>query len=252
VVTAFLQQCSSAARRLCVGPTRGDLSVVPAARSHTLIFHALSMPAEIRVTCDGERLRIDSRYDQESGRLTLCLPPTAPLSLLEVTLEARQGNQQKHDDARIPTLRKLLRDFRCGSEAKRGLSVRLHEILADFDVLGAYRTALSDSQLRALIEILSGAGVHVCEDTGEAFAVVWNNRDDPRIIVRWSLENRGTWDPQQRFRQEQGPAPRFAHFRLAQAASHGPCSLTLAYGSLLAVDTRWGGDSTGAAPIPMP
>ena len=252
VVTALWQQCSGGAPRLRVGPSCGDLSVVPAARSYTLIFHALSVPVQARVTCDGQRVRIDSRQDQESGRLTLCLPPTAPVSALEVTLEARQGNLQNHDDARIPTLIKLLKAFRCGSEAKRGLYVRMHEILADFEVLGAYRTALSDSQLRALLEILSGAGVHVCEDTGEAFAVVWNNLDDQRIIVRWSLENLGTWDPQQRFRQEQGPAPRFAHFRLAQAASNGPCSLTLAYGALFAVDTRRGGRAARAAPASMP
>ncbi|TMQ74627.1 TIM-barrel domain-containing protein [Candidatus Accumulibacter phosphatis] len=252
VVTALLQQCSGATPRLRIGPSCGDLSVIPTARSFTLIFHALSVPVQALVTCDGQRLRIDSLQDQKSGRLTLSLPPTAPLSALEVTLEARQGNQQNHDDARIPTLMKLLKAFRCGSEAKRGLYVRMHEILADFDVLGAYRTALSDSQFRALLEILSGAGVHVCEDTGESFAVVWNNLDDQRIIVRWSLENRGTWDPQQRFRQEQGPAPRFAHFRLAQAASNGPCSLTLAYGTLFAVDTRRGGGAAGAAPASMP
>ncbi|MCM8621035.1 MAG: DUF5110 domain-containing protein [Candidatus Accumulibacter sp.] len=252
VVTALLQQCSGATPRLRIGPSCGDLSVIPTARSYTLIFHALSVPVQALVTCDGKRLRIDSLQDQKSGRLTLSLPPTAPLSALEVTLEARQGNQQNHDDARIPTLMKLLKAFRCGSEAKRGLYVRMHEILADFDVLGAYRTALSDSQLRALLEILSGAGVHVCEDTGESFAVVWNNLDDQRIIVRWSLENRGTWDPQQRFRQEQGPAPRFAHFRLAQAASNGPCNLTLAYGALFAVDTRRGGGASGAAPVSMP
>ncbi len=252
VVTALLQQCSGATPRLRIGPSCGDLSVIPTARSFTLIFHALSVPVQALVTCDGKRLRIDSLQDQKSGRLTLSLPPTAPLSALEVTLEARQGNQQNHDDARIPTLMKLLKAFRCGSEAKRGLYVRMHEILADFDVLGAYRTALSDSQFRALLEILSGAGVHVCEDTGESFAVVWNNLDDQRIIVRWSLENLGTWDPQQRFRQEQGPAPRFAHFRLAQAASNGPCSLTLAYGALFAVDTRRGGRAARAAPASMP
>ncbi|MCQ1551294.1 MAG: DUF5110 domain-containing protein [Candidatus Accumulibacter phosphatis] len=252
VVTALLQQCSGATPRLRIGPSCGDLSVIPTARSFTLIFHALSVPVQALVTCDGQRLRIDSLQDQKSGRLTLSLPPTAPLSALEVTLEARQGNQQNHDDARIPTLMKLLKAFRCGSEAKRGLYVRMHEILADFDVLGAYRTALSDSQFRALLEILSGAGVHVCEDTGESFAVVWNNLDDQRIIVRWSLENLGTWDPQQRFRQEQGPAPRFAHFRLAQAASNGPCSLTLAYGALFAVDTRRGGRAARAAPASMP
>ena len=237
VLTPLRQQWSDSALQLGIGPAQGDLGVVPAARGYTLVFHAIDAPGQTLVTCDGRRVPIDARHDPESGSLTIHLPPAAPSSNYQVLLQARQGKLQRHDDARPRILMKLLKAFRCGSEAKRGLCVRLHEILADYEVLGAYRTALSDSQLRALLEVLFGAGVHVCEDTGEAFAVLWNNHEDQRTLVRWSQENRSTWDPQCRFRQEHGPAPRFARFALAQAASHGPFSLTLSYASLLAVNT---------------
>jgi len=251
-VTPLRQEWSGSTLRLRIGPARGEHSVLPDARGYTLAFHAIDAPEQTTATCDGVRLPVDSHYDRERGTLTVRLPPGPPGSSVEVTLEGSSGSLQRHDDATRPLLAKLLKAFRCGSEAKRGLSLRLDEILVDFEALGAYRTALSDTQLRALLEVLLGAGMHVCEDSGEAFAVVWNNREDQRASVRWSVENRRTWDPQRRFRQEHGPAPHFARYPLAVAAGDGPVSLTLAYGSLLALNTRRGGGPPGSAPVSIP
>jgi hypothetical protein len=103
------------------------------------------------------RLPADTHYDDTNGTLTVRLPPAAPVSTVEVTLDSSSGSLQRHDDATRPLLAKLLTALRCGSEAKRGLSLRLDEILADFEALGAYRTALSDTQLRALLEVLVGS-----------------------------------------------------------------------------------------------
>jgi len=251
-VTPLRQEWSGRALRLCIGPLRGEHSALPGARGYTLVFHAIDAPGQTAATCDGVRLPVDTHYDDANGTLTVRLPPAAPGSTVEVTLDSSSGSLQRHDDATRPLLAKLLTALRCGSEAKRGLSLRMDEILADFEALGAYRTALTDTQLRAFLEVLVGAGVHVCENSGEAFAVVWNNREDQRASVRWAVENRRTWDPQRRFRQEHGPAPRFGRYPLAVAASDGPVSLTLAYGSLLLVKARRGGDPAGSAPVSIP
>ncbi|HNB68312.1 TIM-barrel domain-containing protein [Accumulibacter sp.] len=244
-LTPIQQRSSASALHLLIGPTFGDCSVVPPARAWTLVLHARAAPTQIVAEIDGQACPFETQYDADSGALHLILPPFAPQARCSVVLSP-PPEVRRSEDLRA-RLARLIAAFRCASEAKRALAVRLDEIVADFTILGAYRTALSDGQLRAMLETLTGAGLHQTQASGENLRIVWNRHADARLTLRWSIENRTTWDPYRRYRQEAGPAPRFAEYR--PLTHPGAWQLSLHYGTLLAVSEREPADPTAAGEV---
>ncbi len=242
-VTPIRQYSTTAGLHLCIGPAVGDCRVLPAARAWTIVLRAVEPVAQVAADVDGQPCVVGAHYDPAAGALRLVLPPVAPQAGTTILLSPPPT--VRRSEAVRPTLARLLAAFRCNSEAKRGLAVREDEILADFAALGAYRTALSDGQLRALLETLTGAGLHHTRASGESLSIVWNRHADARLTLRWSAEDRSTWDPYRRYRQEYGPAPRFAEYRLA--AHPGAGQLSLHYATLLAVTLPASSGGTTAA-----
>jgi hypothetical protein len=157
----------------------------------------------------GEPRDLQTHYDRQTGTLRL-----APLTLaldegLVVTLHAAADGLMRREDYRLTTLQRMLDSFRLQTSAKMGIAQRLPQIIEDPMRLARYTLALSESQLRALLETILDAGVEHNDHSGKELLVLWNNNDDERVTHRLSVQHRHRWMPEDRFRVQQGTAPRF-------------------------------------------
>ena len=128
----------------------------------------------------------------------------------------------------------MVEAFRLQTTAKQGIIESLDEILAEPAALSEYAVTLSQTQARAMLETIHGAGVHRIDHTGQTLLLMWNNTLDPDVTFRLSQERLRRWEPHERCAAEYGAAPRFRAITPAQDLPEARWELSLQYGDLLA------------------
>jgi hypothetical protein len=102
-------------------------------------------------------------------------------------------------------------------------------------LLAAYQTALTRSQMRALLETLAEAGVERPPNTKRGCVVLWNRHDSPDIRFQLSTEQMMVHEPERRFKLEGGAVPRSRVIYLDEEAGQNPSLLQVDYLELLKV-----------------
>ncbi len=225
-----------------IDPPQDDPGFAPPGRSFRLVLRGLLPPERIEIYQDGGWQPLDGAYD--AGTHSLSLPPLGPNGKESLQVRLRSdvlGLAYRETGLSDQDFFHLLKSFRLGTEAKRSIYTNRQEIQADPGQLEAYLPALTHSQLRLLLELLTGAGVEHITSTGEELLVVWNNRADPTIALRVVSEILPMFDPQRRFPHESGIAPRFRAFH-PQADFRQPTLVELMYGNLLKEEFRFSMD----------
>jgi hypothetical protein len=210
-ITPLAQEWHENQTRLVVGAAQGDLSMVPGQRRFDLLFRGFTQPEQIEVLVNGEPVNFTSTYLGDSYSLSLEGFYLAPTDCLSVTLTARAGDSlSNREDSRLVTCLKLLEHFKMESWAKASLSTVLPDVIQDPAKLGRYLPSLSDSQMRALFEVISGAGLDYTESTGTPLMMVWNNREEERVTHQSALARlHDWWLYPERYPWSSGPLPRF-------------------------------------------
>jgi hypothetical protein len=131
--------------------------------------------------------------------------------------------------------REMLRHFRLGSAAKQAIDLRLETLAGNPTLLAAYQSALTRTQMRALLETLSGAGVDRPPNAPRGCVVLWNRHDSPDIRYQLSFEQMMVHQPEQRFKMEGGSVPRSRVIYLDETAGQNPTLLQVDYLELLKV-----------------
>ena len=83
----------------------------------------------------------------------------------------------------------MLETFHLPSFTKLAISTRLDEISADVHVLAGYKTALTPSQMRALVEVTHGIGVHHVQNMGTFDLIVLGIRPKTNSL-QFSLQHK--------------------------------------------------------------
>lgn len=118
------------------------------------------------------------------------------------------------EDARKPACLKMIRYFKLDTGAKAGLAAELDQLMEEPSRLARYLPALTESQQRALFEVLTGAGMDYTDSTGDPLIVVWNNRGDDKIHHLFALSRLNHWwHYPDRFPWSSAEAPRFLAYR---------------------------------------
>ena len=116
-----------------------------------------------------------------------------------------------------------------------GLQANAAELIADPSQLQAYRHALSRSQMRALLETLTGAGMEHITNAGRERILLWNNHQDPNAIYYLAQDQRIVFNPKHRFQLSANTLPRLKVFHPEIDFVMGKTSLVMKYGDLLEI-----------------
>jgi len=166
-------------------PAEGELSVIPEERTIHLAVRGI-FAGDVALKIDNIALQSVTEYDPHTETLRITIKHVKPTSKLVMTVSAgavllSRRNRQKE------TLLRMLRLFRLHTGTRNRLADMLNDIIANPDKIAPYLLAMTESQSRALCEILYDAGIHHVADTHyPTLLVLWNNRDDEAITYRYS------------------------------------------------------------------
>jgi hypothetical protein len=187
-ITPLVQEWSAGQSHLLIGPAEGETSLLPARRQFDLQFRGYEQPTTIEVRLNGTPVPVEAVYQPETATLAIPALMLAPADRLEVILVAAAGTElARQSDARLATCLKLLQYFRLENWTKAEMKVGLPEIVQSPGLLARYLPVLSESQQRALLETITGAGVHQTDSTGSPLILVWNNDEDDNVTQLYAI-----------------------------------------------------------------
>jgi alpha-glucosidase (family GH31 glycosyl hydrolase) len=228
-VTPFVQEWREDELTFRIGPAEGEIGLVPEERKYTLVFRGVHEPGHVEVTVNGDSHATDWSYDPELHTLTLAQVTLAPADTLVVRLQTDMGSLVCREDGRLAILQKMLKTFRLGTEAKSSIASRLVELISDPGLLATYQAVLTRSQLRAMFETLTGAGVEHITNTEEELIVLWNNDENPDVTFLLSVEVLHVYTSSERYHLERGALPRSQVYRPAEDFSIYPAVVQVSY-----------------------
>lgn len=230
-ITPIAQVWQPAVLKLTVGPAEGDRGVLPARRAYRPIFHGVANPASIQASLNGQPVDLAATYDPQAESLTLAPVEMAPADKLEITLKAKGKSLLSRRDRKAEKCVAMLRSFKAPSSVKHAIETHMSAIVGDIRALLPYQSSLRDSQLQALIETLTGTGIHTIDHIGKPeYIILWNNQARPDFRYRISVSNGDSWFHQ--FQAEHGVVPSFKVIDQAEIQVK-PWSLTLDFCDVL-------------------
>jgi len=173
-----------------IGPARGATEHVPEIRSYELCIRGVS--DDIDVTVDGATNHSQS-YDAETRTLTVTVPDADPREMVTVYLDG--GPLEAETDRRLRQIEDLLWHFEMPAGAKPPLEENAaqfcHGERAGLDWVGNFAAALTDPQLRAIVETLVDVGIERIEHADTERLVLWN--EDRRTDVTYQFATYNQW-----------------------------------------------------------
>jgi alpha-glucosidase (family GH31 glycosyl hydrolase) len=186
-------------------------AALPPQRAYRLHVHGVQPPDRVLIQVGDAQETIPFTYDAATATLHVGEITLTPKATLRLVVRAA-GDLRARRDRTADACLALLRAFRLNTLAKAALA----DLLADPQAvtpadLARFKLALTESQMRALLEITQQAGLHHVRDMGTAnLLVLWNNRAQAGMRYRFTEQDEGEWDLAQRYRGQMGQVPRFA------------------------------------------
>ncbi|MBZ0295508.1 MAG: DUF5110 domain-containing protein, partial [Anaerolineae bacterium] len=185
--TTFTQGCEDNRLSFSIDPAEGDTSLIPSVRTYQLLIHGVKAAVELAVTVDGKALAVETTYDAEKETLCLAGIELGVDSALELTLTAAEGSLLSQRDRKTETILRMLKFFKLNTGVRNHMAANLNLIMSDPKKLAPYTLLMSETQARALCEILFDAGLHVIHDTvAPTLLLLWNNQDQQSMRFRYS------------------------------------------------------------------
>ena len=222
-ITPLVQAWDASQTRVVIGPSGGDTSLVPARRQVDLYFRGFNSPQQVVVRLNGAVQTVESRYNPADHTLALPGLLVSPSDQLEVVLTVAAGAElANRNDSRLVECLKLLKHFRMETGAKAALAALIPEIIADPGRLAQFLLTLTDSQARALYEVITGAGIELTATTGQRLVVMWNNHSDTRVTCQRAVAHHHEWwRYPERFPWSNETLPRFEALHVDESIGHG-------------------------------
>jgi hypothetical protein len=229
-ITPMVQEWKGSQTKVTIGPAEGKPSLLPEARRIDLVFRGVNVPEAVTVRLNGVDVDMDSQYSPETNTLRVEGMMITPTDWLEVTVKAG-SDLAVTTDPRLATALRMIKHFHMETNAKYDLSLNLPQVIENPGMLSRYLAVLSSSQTRALMEVITGAGMEYTESTGEPLIFTWNNRQDENVTLQFSLARlRHWWRYKDRNPWANGTMPRFQAYRpITDFGEHNPWVLQASY-----------------------
>ncbi|MCK4727190.1 MAG: hypothetical protein KAT29_15360, partial [Anaerolineales bacterium] len=175
-----------------LGPATGEIGHLPPDREFTFHLHNVAK-GELRIIGDKQRQVPVEQYDDSSQKWVVGPLQIAPAEKLRIELNTQSGPLMLKPDHRVPMAEQLLKYCRLDSYLKVKLQARLESIAGQPGSLGDLALLLEEPLLKALLEILGGAGIHTYRHPADnqPRILCWNNSGHPSAtfhlagLTRW-------------------------------------------------------------------
>lgn len=193
-----------------VAAVEGEIGHLPAQRPFTFLFRGIA-EASVSVEKGGEKCVCAVDYDEGQRVLTVGPVSLAPTDSMSVVITTDGENLVATQDHRRASCLKLLHACKLDTNLKSLIDMRLNEIIAHPATLADFELQASESVLRALAEVITGAGTHKAADPadGGERVILWNNRASAGVTYHFVGQPFVGWSAVRR----SGPMPRFAVFK---------------------------------------
>ena len=182
--TVFTQKWLGNALEFTIASPTGSTHLIPPQRTYHLHIHGVKAPGQSTIEIDDSSVTPASTYDARTE--TLAIPGIQVNASSGLRLVLR-GTALAHRCRKRETLLHMLRFFKLHTGVRNRIAEEIDSILADPAQIAPYVITMSESQARALFEILCEAGMHTVLDThNPALVVVWNNNENDKITYRYS------------------------------------------------------------------
>jgi hypothetical protein len=256
-LTPISQEWLEASQIVKIGPAAGDSAILPELREYILNFHATVEPDEISIQINEGDALFKGEYDSENNLLILSGFHLSPQDCLVVKLDTKFETLAIRNTRLDQTLLKMISCFRMGNDAKYAFQREI----PGFEDMGRFSIVMSRSQMRAILETITGAGVErISNIDEEPFLVFWNNQERQEIRYFANYEWVKVFPPQI-LASESSALPKFKVLRSdpeaeknlpswMQKRGEPPALWQISYGDLLKiVFTR--NDQNGPYPRPV-
>ncbi|HSH02798.1 MAG TPA: TIM-barrel domain-containing protein [Anaerolineae bacterium] len=203
---------------------------LPEKRQYQLHLHGLAPDIKVNLSIAGLHQNLNSTYDpitecHHVEPFTISSTQTGQL-IIQATLSRR--------DRRPEHLNHMLTHFTCESMCKMAIAQHWDTIQTNPHFLLNYKMHLSQSQQRALLELICQAGIHhITNMRHKDLIILWNNNPTKLPLTYQWTKWQNEWDVTQRFQSEYGDLPSY------QAITpHQPWQIELNYGDILTIKTN--------------
>jgi hypothetical protein len=234
-ITRFSHAWSQRKQSFQIHPSEGETNMLPAMREYDLVFHSIVKPDSFMISRNKNPENAESTYHPGDHRLKISGIVLTPGESLDVDIKIDNGDLMYRSDDTYVHFLSLMRAFRLASYAKQALDSNAQEIIADPAKLAAFKSVLTESQMRALLELLTGAGVDHLTKAGPERLIIWNNYQNPIVNYRRSQERLIVHNPRFRFQHDTGILPRFKSIRPNRDFQMGNTEFAVCYGDLLTI-----------------
>jgi alpha-glucosidase (family GH31 glycosyl hydrolase) len=212
-------------------PVGQDARLVPAERAITLHFRGIGEPTAISVEVGGVSHPVDYIFDAARATVTLSPLTISPPDRLTVRLAGESLIPAA--DFRRKAVQRLVEQFYLPTTAKSAIVRQLDDVLADPARLLPYATVLRPAHWRALLETITGAGMHTIEHLDSPpKLLLWNNDERDDVRYRLAARERGMWSAEGSYSGERGVAPRFRWLTPSELFPQSDWEATILYGDL--------------------
>lgn len=219
---------------LQIKPVQGNAGVLPSERAFQFVFHNLVEPDRVSILREGAPIPAAGwHYDAKTVSLHVSGIQLQADQALNIRLETDGLDLQAQRDRRLAVCGKLVKAFHLETATKAVLTQQLYALIQDTRLLAGFAATLKPEHLRALLEVISEAGVYESASSGETRIILWNNHADPDHSYQLSVDQTYVWITQDRLRIENGPLPRFKVFYPQADFQANPWSLRVNHGELL-------------------
>ncbi|MCG8531890.1 MAG: DUF5110 domain-containing protein, partial [Desulfovibrionales bacterium] len=190
-ITSFKQSWHENKLEFTIDPIEGLFSLIPTNRDYKLCFRGIKEPESLKILIDDQAQFFECRYEKESETFVVNLIGIVPENKVKVILSMESDHLLSNRDRRIEKVRKMIIGFNMQTFAKPGLEqkIKLNLDCDNLEYLKAFKPILTDSQLRALLEILYEVGIHHVKIMDDEKIIMWNNQNRSGIDYQIFIHN---------------------------------------------------------------
>lgn len=191
--TLLVQKWDDAVWEVTVHTAVGTTDHLPPVRHISLELYALHQPQEVRITIDDEPVQSATpQYDAAQKRLSIPAVPVTPSQKLVVRVMGAGAIAPLGD--KVADVHHLLRHFRLDTNITQTIAAELPHLVAEPARLFPFMPSLSESQRRALLEVITETGLHFNSYRPlHGQLLVWNNHGREDVQFSYHYRNGAGW-----------------------------------------------------------
>ena len=207
-----------------VNPVEGETTHLPDERAWMVYFRGAA--AETAVSANAG---VTTEYDIETKTLRVTAAPLPFTTPLTIQLTNPSGSLLAPNNRLLKICQKLVTAFRAESWTKHNLFNQLPALIENPADLAQYELKLTASQLRALAEVLTGAGCHRSSTrrSQDEAIVLWNNQERSDVVCKLAALGLNG-----RSENKRVPLPKFGIFTIGEKATRFQEGTQLAVGKV--------------------